>query len=71
MIATFTSHFNRKNTCKYLAAPRVDIFSVEMTSFMFLSQQRDTQAIFYLLNKFLYKVTADEVLNSKFSTIIT
>ena len=27
------------------------IFLVEMTSFMFLSQYRDTKAIFYLLNK--------------------
>ena len=30
------------------------IFPVEMTSFMFLSQHRNTQAIFYLLNCTFY-----------------
>ena len=30
------------------------IFLVEMTSFLFLSQHRDTQAIFYLLNTNIY-----------------
>ena len=40
------------------------IFLVEITSFMFLSQHRDTQAIFYLLNRdtkvifyLFYKIT--------------
>ena len=27
-----------------------------MTSFMFLSQHRDNQAIFYLLNIYVYKI---------------
>ena len=33
------------------ASTSLGIFLVEMTSFTFLSQHRDTQAIFYLLNK--------------------
>ena len=41
-------HLNWKNTGKHSATRNWK--SVEMTSFMFLSQYRDTQAIFYLLN---------------------
>ena len=41
--------FQPEKYLKTLGVPP-DIFPVEMTSFIFLSQHRDTQVMFYLLN---------------------
>ena len=50
------------------------IFLVEMTSFVFLSQHRDTQAIFYLLNTALFLVyrvmSSDEVARQRDESLV-